>query len=368
MSRMNPTHRGGFSLVEMMVAIALGGILMIGVITLFVSSRANYQFNTQIAQVQDTSRFALDTILADLRMAGFFGCGGKGVVIDNSTGTAGASPAVGLINSTENRIEAINDANTTWSPSGGALTNATTAPLGTIVRMPGSDALAIRRMAGPSAGNIAINASGTQLTFQRTEFSEVADDFTDFGSAVIANCNHVDVFRVSSKDVATKVVTAANSLSQPYEHIDNEITTMATPFIARRYFVGAKPVVSSPATPANANPDDWLPSLYRTEYRLGIEQPPEEMFTGVEDLQLQFGLDTDGDGDPERFRTAGHNDLNEPDEWAQVVSVRMAMLVRSLDPVADPLQQDFLLLDKSVSVTDRYRRRVFTTTTTLRNL
>lgn len=365
-----PTRWRGFSLVEMMVAIGLGSILMIGVITLFVSSRANYRYNTQIAQVQDTSRFALDTVLADLRMAGFFGCGGSSVTIDNITGTAGATPAVTDINSTANRIEGIDDANTTWSPSGGVLTNTGTAPLGAIVRMPGSDAIAIRRMVGLRAGNIGVNATGTQLTFQSAEFSDVADDFTDFGSAAIANCNRVDVFRVSSKDTATKVVTAANALTKPYEHIDNQITTVAAPFIARRYFVGIsdKPAVSSPRTPAKDFPGDWIPILYRTEYRAGIEQPPEEMFTGVEDLQLQYGLDTDGDGDPERYRTAGHGDLDSADEWAQVVTVRMAMLVRSLEPVAGSMKQDFLLLGKAVSATDNYRRRVFSATATLRNL
>ncbi|MGI9331790.1 MAG: PilW family protein [Gammaproteobacteria bacterium] len=368
--------RSGLSLVELMVALVIGSILMIGVITLFVSSRANYRFNTELSQAQDTARFAMDTLLADLRMAGYFGCGGKSVTIENLT-NGGVAPAATALNSTENGLEGINDAATNWSPSGAP----TSAMLDGTVHKPGTDAVTIRRMAGPELGNIGVSASGTTLTFQSAEFGDVEDDFNHFRIAAIANCKHVDVFHHDAVDgVATpRTVTASTDLSQPYDHIDNQITTIAAPFIARRYFIGIgdKPAVSNPGTPAKDNPADWIPILYRTEYRRGTEQEPEEMFQGVEDLQFQFGVDTNDNGTPDEYHVAGDAKLDSNDEWAQVVAVRMAMLVRSREPVAEPVEQVFFLLDKKVEIDEddddydvngRYRRRVFTATVTLRNL
>lgn len=64
----------GLSLVELMVALGLGAFLSIGVLQLYSSNRSTSRIADAISEVQDNSRFVLDTISADIRMAGYRGC------------------------------------------------------------------------------------------------------------------------------------------------------------------------------------------------------------------------------------------------------------------------------------------------------
>lgn len=63
----------GFSLIELMISMAIGTFLLAGVFTIFLnSSTTQRQVQDQIAMM-DNARFALETISYDLRHAGIFG-------------------------------------------------------------------------------------------------------------------------------------------------------------------------------------------------------------------------------------------------------------------------------------------------------
>src|SRR5262249_4071448 len=64
----------GFSLVELMVAMAISLMLLGGVVAVFMSSRASYEATDQLSRIQETGRFALDEIARDVRSAGYVGC------------------------------------------------------------------------------------------------------------------------------------------------------------------------------------------------------------------------------------------------------------------------------------------------------
>lgn len=61
----------GLSLVELMVAMALGLLLMTGVIQVFLSSRQTYAANEAMGRLQENGRFALEFIARSARMAGY---------------------------------------------------------------------------------------------------------------------------------------------------------------------------------------------------------------------------------------------------------------------------------------------------------
>ena len=90
----------------------------------------------------------------------------------------------------------------------------------------------------------------------------------------------------------------------------------------------------------------------------------EEIAEGVENLQFSYGQDADGDGVPDRF-VSSDNVTN----WSGVVSVNVAVLVRSLRPVAtrETARVYQLLDDTIVNTNDKFLRAVFTTTIRLRN-
>lgn len=63
--------QGGFSLVELMIAITLGMVLMGAALQFIVSTRQTYDINDDVARIQENGRIALDIIVNDLQFAGY---------------------------------------------------------------------------------------------------------------------------------------------------------------------------------------------------------------------------------------------------------------------------------------------------------
>lgn len=61
----------GLSLVELMVALALGMVLMAGFVQIFMSVRSTYAINEASSRMQENGRFALEFISQHARMAGY---------------------------------------------------------------------------------------------------------------------------------------------------------------------------------------------------------------------------------------------------------------------------------------------------------
>ena len=76
-------HRqSGLTLVEIMVALAIGSFLIIGAVQIYNQSRQAFVVNESIARVQETAQFAMDTIEADLRMASNWGRNSRGLAVE----------------------------------------------------------------------------------------------------------------------------------------------------------------------------------------------------------------------------------------------------------------------------------------------
>jgi type IV pilus assembly protein PilW len=63
----------GFSLIELMVALAIGTLLIIGAVTVYTQSRTTYRTTEAAARIQEVARYAMDTIEPDVRLAGYWG-------------------------------------------------------------------------------------------------------------------------------------------------------------------------------------------------------------------------------------------------------------------------------------------------------
>ncbi len=90
---------------------------------------------------------------------------------------------------------------------------------------------------------------------------------------------------------------------------------------------------------------------------------------GIENMQFLYGLDETDDGGANRFVNAS-NIVTSGGNWGQVVSVQIALLVRSDKPVKPKKEKiTYTLLDQVYTPTkaDRYQRAVFTTTVQIRN-
>jgi type IV pilus assembly protein PilW len=93
----------------------------------------------------------------------------------------------------------------------------------------------------------------------------------------------------------------------------------------------------------------------------------QPLLDGVQDMQVQYGVDTDSDGIANMYGTA--TDVTSAGEWTRVVSVRIALLLNTVGGITnDPDTSIYNLLGTTVGpFNDRLRRHVFTTTVALRN-
>ncbi len=68
------THKNtGFSLIELMLSIAIGSFLIIGAAYAFQEAQKTYRVNDNIARLQEQAQFVLDTLEEDVRMSNFWG-------------------------------------------------------------------------------------------------------------------------------------------------------------------------------------------------------------------------------------------------------------------------------------------------------
>lgn len=93
---------------------------------------------------------------------------------------------------------------------------------------------------------------------------------------------------------------------------------------------------------------------------------PEVIAEGVENIQYLYGVET-GENGVKRYMNATNLALSGL--WGKVVSIQVAVLVRSLKPVKRKAESNsYTLLDQSVvTEVDKYSRAVFSTTVRLRN-
>ncbi len=277
----------GLSLIELMIAMVIGLIMMLGVVQIFIASRAASQLSEGLARTQENARFALDFLQRDLRMAGHFGCvndqahvvkgnnaigyhiagvvSGSGVPLDFSVPIQGYE-AGGTAPTNSLTIGAA------WQPAIAApasITGLKPAP------SPGSDILVLRFFhpdgvpiasltSASTESKVGISSDGAQRLS-----AGVSGGPTVFG---VADCNRAEVF--TGTLAGTTVTADATDLSR---YAANNAVTMLYRAEAVVYYV------------ANNGTE---PALYRARAGSGgAYGAGEELVEGIESLQLLYGLD-----------------------------------------------------------------------------
>ena len=70
-----PQSAGGFSIIELMIALTLGTIVIFGIVQLFTANDRTYSLLNAQSRLQESGRFAFDFIKEQTRSSGFYGCG-----------------------------------------------------------------------------------------------------------------------------------------------------------------------------------------------------------------------------------------------------------------------------------------------------
>jgi type IV pilus assembly protein PilW len=335
----------GFSLVELLISIALSVLLIGGVASMFVSSKSTYETNERLSRVEENGRFALDTMIRDLQTAGYAGCSKLATSRSTLTGTG-----AGLLRY-ESAIEAYNAAgSSTWAPTipGGFVTNHVDGSdvIVAWVPKPGRPALRLRAPMATTTDDLQVPMfpTGHEGAFRNNEILMIAD------------CEARVIFEVSSYNPQTGIVkhdAGSGANGSP----GNSTNDFQYRFLKSSQVLSLQSVVYYVRNDAPTDPAS-IPQLYR-RIDGGAAEPIAE---GVEMLQLRFAEDTNND------RVADRNvRADEVTNQANIIGVSVALLVRAPEPHGTAESRTYQLLDTSVTKNDRYMRRVFSTTATVRN-
>lgn len=341
----------GFTLIEMMVSIVVTSVLMAGVIQIFISSKQSYKLQESFGFLQDGGRSAIDLVTQDLRRAGYWG--GNASLI-NITGTSAPIPVTGGV---AGNFDDCPTGDTTWG------------------RMLNQRVFSINESRGtyaciPASGtNGYIAGSGDVLTVRTTSSMLPAGAPIENGRLYLR-----------STLVESRLFTGLNSGSAANQIVlynpGNTMETMHT-LVSHAYYIGDS---GATCLSKDGTSNDPIPSLYRVSIDQNGTPVTQRLFNGVENLQTQFGMDTDGDGVADEYRNAaGFDPDTEYDAWNwngkitpnNIVTVRVWMLMRSecADPKYENGNKTYSLGDRTITIPaagDGYRRQVYMSTITMR--
>jgi type IV pilus assembly protein PilW len=281
----------GLSMIELMVAMTIGAVLIFGATQVYVNSRASYGISENVARLQETARYAMSVMEPDVRMSNYWGLlKGAAVIFNQAPQTAAPTVPPALPAHICGNNFAVDVSTNLQGDNDGYVLSGT--------RTPGCDALPDITTAVPWTTTPV--ATADTLTVRRASV---------FTSAPAAGTLQVCTTRISGFLAINGVPVCP---AAPVGQLDNLIVDV--------YYVDR-----------NSQQQVGLPSLRRKTLTAagGVTQfRDQEIIPGVEDMQIQFGIDTFGNtGIAQRYV-----DPNGVPVGAQIVAVRIWLLVRSDAP------------------------------------
>jgi type IV pilus assembly protein PilW len=347
---MTKSPQRGFSLVELMVALALSLVLMAGVLSVFMSSKVTYFANENTARLQENGRIALDMVLHDVRSAGYQGCARmKRIPFWNALNSS--TSALWDFGTPMTGYEFTNPG--TWTPSLDA------AALGLVpAPVDGSDVIALR-VTARDAQTIRMTTSMASATANPVVTHTTPAPVQNGQVMLITDCNTASVFQVTGYN-AGQILHAAGAGTPGNSSTNLGFVFRTSPSRTTRlirmetvfYWVGDA---------------GTGPVLYR---KTGAAVP-QPLVEGVESLQFAYGEDTTGDRVVDQYVAA-----EAVADWQDIVGVTVSTLLRSDEIGTDVDSETYSLLDPLDDAQggatlgpfdDRRQRMLFNSTATLRS-
>ena len=315
-------RQNGITLIELMVALAIGSFLMIGAVQIYTQSRQAFVVNESIARVQETAQFAMDTIEADLRMASNWGRNSRGLSVEGRALIGDPNPSGVPLPATDCVANWTLDLALPIDGSNNAYTLACAATNGSQAN---SDVITIRRA---SVNAVPLEAGRLQIQTTRIQGQIFADGAIPAGYTPVNSATH-------------------NLIVTSYYVSPSSTLINGVPTLRRHRLIGG-----------------------------GAGGPrivDEEVAPGVENLQLQLGVDVDQDNTVDRYVNPG-DPIYNPNAvgyipGARVITARVWLIVRSVGIEAGIRDSnDYKPGDVGLGVqNDSFRRMQVSKTILLRN-
>ena len=313
--------QAGLTLIELMVSIVIGMLLIVAIATLIATQSSSRSEIDRSGKMIENGRYGLQTIASDVQLAGYWG-----ELVNQPTATVLSDPcsvtvadltaAMGL------HVQGYNSPATLPVSLQACVKN----------HKPGTDVLVVRHADPDTSG---IETAGEVDLAKLTPGQVYVQTGLDATGVIMATA-----VAAGSSDAAAN--TAAFTLKKK----DKVKLAILRKYVVDIYFISKCSVPAANGTCATtADGGTPIPTLKRVE--LGVSNSaaacspaaaPCAAFTtvtlaeGIENLQFDYGLDTDNDGAANGVD--GNGGTFAFADWANVVSLKTYILARSLEKSA----------------------------------
>jgi type IV pilus assembly protein PilW len=325
----------GVSLIELLVSLVIGLLLVAGAASVYLQSRDTYRTSETAARLQEVARYALDTIEPDVRMSGYWGLTNTAAFIFNGAPAAQAEEAVA------DDIE--RDCGNNWIVDVAQFIDARDQTLDATT---GSYNLAC-------AGNVPEGVSGPTGPATWSDVLIIRRASSDMRAATSGRVQ-IQTTRTGARIFKDGTIPA-----------DVAAMSETRDLLVHAYYISQR------GNGANGLPQFQLrrQTLQPAGSDMEAGATPEindiEIVSGVEDLQVQFGVDTGTDGNVDRYVNPGAVPAN-----ARIASVRIWLRVVADDRepgFSDTTNYTYANSTTPATATDGRRRVLISKTIQIRN-
>jgi type IV pilus assembly protein PilW len=322
----NYTRKNGFTIVELLVAMTLGLFLLGSMSLLFFTNKTMITTQNSVAKIQDDAKFALFLIENDVALAGFRGCASgnsdvtSGFTFNNVSGTANYFNNL-------NYIQGFQGTGTTFSP---LLDSALTS----VQPSSQSDVLSIRGTTNEPS-HLSADTANNATSFATNS----VDGFINGGFAMVGNCFNTTLFKIQSVNATNKTVSSTTAIASSYNN-----QSYISPYNTITYYIGKDNIL----------------------YKMINNQTPLPIIYNVDKFSILYGVDTNADGNANRYVYAP-----QVGDFKKVVSIRVGIVIKSKDYNTVGTKKSaytYYFNGIAYKPNDGKLRKVYYTTIALRNL
>lgn len=420
----------GFSLVELIVAMGISTLLMAALASIFATSVSTREKIDQEGQKIETARYSLDTLAEDIRLAGYFGS--MAPSLPTQTGITadivnGAMPAdwkyVDPCSTAAGELPG-------WSTAGAQATPATHVDVpmpifgydmhgtGTGADLPPTGLLACigaytstgstyktgTPVAGPPPSGGAYRRGTDVFVIRRASTTSITAGGAGYlsGDAYLqaSTCPEGSVDAVAK--YPPRFLAKATTTSTDFNlHVLGCTPTVpgansqVRKLITRIYFISQCDDCFNDLDNNTATMGDGIPTLKMVELRipdsggttLRVIENVRTIAPGVENMHLEYGIDTTDDGSVDAWVESNNNprqtgatgtavtgmrlDASTENRWEDVMAVKLFLITRDLKITRGPASTKVFTMGSLPALTtpaDGYRRRMTSTTIKLVNM
>jgi len=328
----------GFSLVEFMVAAALGVLISAGGVSVYLAAKRSFTEVEQVAGVSENGRFALSLLDRAMRHVGFFG--------GSSPGEIRADASLGAVSGDCSGNAAAYDMTNPFF-----VQSAASASVFSCITdaMPGTDVLVLKGVEPRPV----YDADPDDLNATRDGVLSFTRSVPTPPATMVAPWSSRETYVVSNTESGL-LIDGADTPPNVGEGQEMALGA-AWPYRFQVYYV------------RNAD----VPTLSRkflawdtTSGTMSVQT--QDLVQGVENLRFRIGIDSDGDGEVDSFATAA--EVSAANAWDRVSSMQVFVLVRS--DTADfsyTNAKTYQVDTTAVTPNDNFRRVLLNTEIALRN-